>query len=67
MMKVRMKSQVESYRRATRNFLGVEKISWKRSTSINTSCKTYKRRALQGKIFLFFLQDILKTAFKMRI
>ena len=26
-----------------------------------------KKRAPQGKIFLFFLQDILKTAFQVRI
>ena len=38
-------------------------VSWNRGTSMNTSCKTYKRWAPQGKIFWVFLQDILKTAF----
>ena len=45
--------------------LGAEQISWNRGTLMNTSCTTYKRR--EGKNFLVFLQNILKTAFKMRI
>ena len=48
-------------------FFGAGQVSCNRSTMINTSCTTYKRRAPQGKISLFFLQDILKTAFQMRI
>ena len=48
-------------------FFGAGQVSWNRSTLINTSCTTYKRRAPQRKIFLFFLQDILKTAFQVRI
>ena len=38
-----------------------------RGTSINTSCVTYKRRASQGKIFVFFLQNNLKITLQMRI
>ena len=30
-------------------------------TSINVSCTTYKRRALQGKMLIFFLQDTIKA------
>ena len=33
---------------------------------INTSCTTYKRKAPQKNIFVFFLQNTLKTAFQMR-
>ena len=49
------------------NFFEAEQISWNRGTSINTSCATHKRRAPQGKIFVLFLQDTLKTVFQMRI
>ena len=62
-----MKSQNESYRHTSRHFLGAGQVSWNRGTSKNTSCTIHKRRAPQGKMFLFLLQDILKTAFKMRI
>ena len=60
--KVKMK-----VRQATRFFFGAEQISWNRGTLINTSCATYKRRTPQGKMFVFFLQDALKTAFKLKI
>ena len=42
-----------------------EQVSWNRGTLINTSCTTDKRRAAQGKIFVFYLQDNLKTGFRM--
>ena len=32
-------------------------------TLINVLCMAHKRKALQGKSFVFFLQDALKTAF----
>ena len=38
-------------------------VSWNLSTSINVSCATHKRKAPQGKIVVFFLQDTLTTAF----
>ena len=44
-----------------------KQVSWNRETLINTSCMTYKRRSLQGKIFVFFLQDTHKTTFQVRI
>ena len=55
-----MKSLVE-------RFFAAEEVFWNKGTVINDSCTTYKRRATQGKIFLFFLQNILKTAFKMNV
>ena len=36
----------------TKNFFGAEQIFWNRDTSINTSCASYKRRALQGEILI---------------
>ena len=42
-------------------FFGTEKISWRRDASINTSCVTYKKRALQGETFAFFPQGTLKN------
>ena len=47
--------------------LGAGQVSWNKGPSINTSCMTYKRRALQAKNFVFFLHDILKAAFQMKI
>ena len=41
-----------------------EQVSWNRGTSINTSCTIYKRRAPQGKIFLFFSMICLKLHLK---
>ena len=52
---------------AHQRFFGAGQVSLNRRTLINTSCTRYKRRAPQGKIFLFFLQDILKPAFQGRV
>ena len=41
-----------------------EQVSWNRGTLINTSCTIYKRRAPQGKIFLFFSMICLKLHLK---
>ena len=38
-------------------------ISWNMGTLTNVSCTTYKRRAPQGKLWVLFLQDAIKTAF----
>lgn len=40
-------------------FLG-SKVPW---NLINVSCTTYDRRAPQGEVLVFFLQDTFKTAF----
>ena len=40
-------------------FFWAEQVSWNRGTSINISCTPYKRRAPQGKIFLFFSKIFL--------
>ena len=61
-MKLRWKLQA-----LNQGFFGAEQISWNRDTLINNSCATYIRQAPQGNIFLFFLQDTLKTSFQMRI
>ena len=46
----------------------IVEISLNRGTLINTSCMKYKRRPPQENIFfVFFLKDILKTAFQIRI
>ena len=37
--------------------------SWNRGISIKASCTTHKRKIPQGKNLVFFVQDILKTAF----
>ena len=65
-MKVRMKVKLKVTGHNQR-FFGAGQASWNKSTLINTSYTTYKRRAPQGRIFLFFLEDILKTAFQVRI
>ena len=61
-----MKSEVDSYRRATRTFSGQNRFlgSWNRGTSINTSCTTHKRRAPQGEMFVFFSKTFLKLHLK---
>ena len=48
-------------------FFGAKQVSWNRGTSIYTSRTTFKRRVPQGKNFVFFLQDTLKTTFQVRI
>ena len=47
-MKVRMRLTGKQCRKGL--------LEW--GTSINTSCTTYKRRALQGNIFMFLLQGV---------
>ena len=46
-------------RRATRNFFWVKQVSLNSGSSMNTSYLTYKRRAPQGKTFVFFFFKIL--------
>ena len=50
----------------TRNqeFFWAGEVSWNRAILINVLHITYKRRALQGKICWFFLQDTFKTHLK---
>ena len=62
-MKVRMKSKIQA---RNQEFFWAKEISWNRGTSINTSFATCKRRAPQGVIFVFLLQETLKTAFQMK-
>ena len=58
-MKVRMKSQDESYRRATRNFLGNCKFLGIEAIRQTTSCTIYE----EGHVLCFF-SKILKLHFK---
>ena len=46
------------------DFFGAREVSWNGGTFINVSCVTNKRKVLQGKILVFFLQDLLKLHFK---
>ena len=43
--------------------LGVGEVSRNRGTSIKVSCMTYKRRAPQGEMLVFFQKDTLRIAF----
>ena len=55
------KGHQEGSRRATRNFSGRGGfLEW---GHFDVSCVTHKRKAPQGKILVFFLQDALKSAF----
>ena len=62
-MKVRMKSKIQA---RNQEFFWAKEISSNRGTSINTSFATCKRRAPQGVIFVFLLQETLKTALQMK-
>ena len=52
----------------TRNqkFFKAEEVSWNQGTSINISSKTHERKTLLGKILEFFLQDTVKTTFRIK-
>ena len=52
---------------AHQGFFGAGQVSWNKSTLIKMSRTTYKGRAPQAKVSLFFLQDIFKTALQMKI
>ena len=56
-----------SWQARNQEFFRAGEVSWNEGTSINVSCEAHKRKALQRKIFVFFLQDALKITFQLRI
>ena len=51
------------YQARNQKFFRAGEIFWNEGTSINVSCVTHKRKALQRKILVFFPQDSLKITF----
>ena len=52
-----------SWQACNQEFFIAGEVSWNEDTSINVSCVTHKRKALQRKFFVFFLQDAPKITF----
>ena len=47
-------------------FFKAEEVLWNQGTSITISSKTHERKDLLGNLVEFFLQDTVKTTFRMK-